>query len=123
MRAAADDGVWLIVVEGEIDPVSAPHLHAAVGDALEGAPAPVVLDLGGVSFLDSTGAGALLDAARRLTRAGRQFAVACPDGPPRQALRLMRLLDDLHVVEDRETAHAVVTGAVTPGSSWFIAPS
>jgi hypothetical protein len=35
----------------------------------------------------------------------------------------MRLLDDLHVVEDRETAHAVVTGAVTPGSSWFIAPS
>lgn len=58
----ADDGA--IVVHGEIDMAAGPLVDAAIigREDLEG---PVVIDLGGVSFIDSSGLRSLLGASRR----------------------------------------------------------
>lgn len=68
-----DDGV--IVVRGEVDMAAGPLLDRAIGQReLDD---PVVLDLGGVEFIDSSGLRSLLGASRRA--AGRGSSVVLRD--------------------------------------------
>jgi anti-sigma B factor antagonist len=75
------------IVSGEIDISNASELGseldraAANGDAL-------VVDLGGVTYLDSSGIGELFALAVRLTARGRSVALVAPDGS-----RVRRLLE------------------------------
>jgi anti-sigma B factor antagonist len=61
-----DDGV--IVVRGEVDMAAGPLLDGAI-EAQE-RDDPVVLDLGGVEFIDSSGLRRLLGASRRASARG-----------------------------------------------------
>jgi hypothetical protein len=49
------------------------------------------------------------------------FAVVCPPGGVLDALQLMRLTDDLHVVAEAAVARDIVTRAARPPGSWFVA--
>ena len=60
--------------------------------------APVV-DLSGVTFIDSTGLGALMRAHQRLRRQGRALSLICPAGPARRALEVSGLVGVLPIVE------------------------
>lgn len=51
----------VITVVGELDAGTARQLRAAVDRALDALPAAVVVDLGGVTFIDSAGVRAVLD--------------------------------------------------------------
>ena len=57
------DGHAVLVIRGEIDLSTAPAFGAAMQQALLDAPM-VVLDLGGVTFMDSSGLNVLVSAAR-----------------------------------------------------------
>ncbi|MEO7556516.1 MAG: STAS domain-containing protein [Acidimicrobiales bacterium] len=61
-----------VTATGEIDVATAPQLTAAIASITDG---PVVLDLSGVGFMDSSGIGALLTAHDLLAAAGRQLRV------------------------------------------------
>jgi anti-sigma B factor antagonist len=61
-----EDGV--IVVRGEVDMAAGPLLDAAIGTQEHDG--PVVLDLGGVEFIDSSGLRSLLGASRRASARG-----------------------------------------------------
>src|SRR3954449_6684850 len=62
----------LLVVEGEVDLMTAPRLHAALLAALRDGPRRVViLDLTRVSLLSSAGLNAMWEARRKHTSAGR----------------------------------------------------
>lgn len=66
----AGEGVVELVVVGEIDVATAPTLRGAILDAIDRHhPTMVLVDLGGVGFMDSTGIGALV--------AGRNHALEC----------------------------------------------
>jgi anti-anti-sigma factor len=78
-----DDGV--IVVRGEVDMATGPLLDSAI-EARE-LDEPVVLDLGGVEFIDSSGLRRLLAASRRA--AARGSSVVLRDASP----EVGRLLD------------------------------
>jgi anti-sigma B factor antagonist len=68
-------GDWAIVsVSGEIDIASAPSLHEAVG-TVSGSGAHVILDLSGVSFMDSTGLSVLIRAFRGLRDDGGELRI------------------------------------------------
>lgn len=60
-RPAPDTVV--LQVEGEVDMLTAPNLDVAVTLQLDAAPAHLVLDLSGVSFLGSSGLAVLIRAA------------------------------------------------------------
>jgi anti-anti-sigma factor len=115
------DGIFVLALEGELDIATAAQLKRELDEIINAMPGPVVVDLTALTFLDSSGAAVLLDVARRLTRAQRMFALACPDGAPRQALEMMRLTNDLHVVDDRELAEEAVRVARSAGRPWFVA--
>jgi len=93
-----DDGVRLLVVRGELDVYSAPALDAAVDQALEDGASSLVIDLGEVGFIDSSG-------LRSMIRARKQ-AGSSPDAVrirnPQPAT--VRLLDITGLTEHFPTA-------------------
>lgn len=82
----------MVVVEGEIDIASAERLTRAGGN-LPARGVPVVLDLQGVTFIDSSGMRSLLDLARVVQEAGRPLALLRPSAA---VTRLLDLVDLRH---------------------------
>jgi anti-sigma B factor antagonist len=82
-------GALVCRLTGELDARTAPHLRAAVAD-LAAAPR-VVVDLGGVPFIDSAGLGALIGLIRRVRDAGGIVAVTLGREPVRRLLRVAGL--------------------------------
>ena len=64
---------------------------------------PSVLDLGKIDFLDSSGLGALVQLAKQCTDAKRSF-VLVGNSRVTQTIKLVRLEEFLHLVEDLPTA-------------------
>ena len=63
-----------------------------------------VLDLSGVTFLDSSGLHALLRARAYLAREDRSLVLVCPAGPARRVLDLASVLDTFVVYATAEAA-------------------
>jgi anti-anti-sigma factor len=59
-----EQGTSVLVVEGELDMLTAPQLSHALDEALGAAPPVLVVDLSGVTFMDSAGLAVLLTAHR-----------------------------------------------------------
>jgi anti-anti-sigma factor len=78
-RVQDADGTITIALSGELDVASAPAVAAALADA-QGDTALVVLDLGGLSFIDSTGLRTILVAHGQAERDGRRLVIV--HGPP-----------------------------------------
>ena len=91
-------------VTGEIDISSAPRLISGLNEAVGNCELPVVVDLSGVDFMDSTGLALLLNAHRRLSRRGKGFAVVCADGPVRRVFTITDMVEVLRVRDDVEDA-------------------
>ena len=81
-------GTPIVHVAGELDLSTCEELDAAVRRAEGSNPATLVLDLGLVSFLDSTGVRTLLQADARARRVGRRLLLI---GPPDPAARVLRV--------------------------------
>jgi anti-sigma B factor antagonist len=91
-----ESGVVVLVAEGELDLVGAPRLIEALPD--EGTQ-PLVLDLGAVQFMDSSGLRSLLEARQACLDAGRPFAIARPSDAVTRVLELVDLTSEFEVVE------------------------
>jgi anti-sigma B factor antagonist len=65
------DGATIVAVAGEIDLATAPELRTA----LLAAEGDVTVDLAGVSFMDSSGLGALVAAQKHTVGSGHRFVV------------------------------------------------
>jgi anti-anti-sigma factor len=78
------DQVAVLDVHGEIDLATVQDLRIALDDAPEAT--DVVVDLGHVTFLDSTGITALIVAHRAAVAAGARFALAAATGPVKRVL-------------------------------------
>ena len=85
-------GVVTISVTGELDAATAPrlaeHVRQSEGD---GSPDTVVVDLGEVTFIDSSGLSALVAAHKRFRSRGVQFAVQAPSPPVRKLFSISGL--------------------------------
>ena len=55
VEAFPPGGPCAVTVRGEVDLASATDLEACIRHALEGSPSSVVLDLAGLTFIDSSG--------------------------------------------------------------------
>jgi anti-anti-sigma factor len=80
-----DGNETTIVAAGALDLASAPELRSATYEASDGV-RDVVLDLRGLTFIDSSGLGTLLNLRGELRREGVGMVVDTEDGPIRRAL-------------------------------------
>ena len=81
----------VLAVTGEIDIYTAPLFKQAVVNLVSEGNDAVVIDLTGVTFMDSSGFGTLLGATRRLRPAGGGLFLAGPNNTIQRMLRLTRL--------------------------------
>lgn len=84
-------GVDVVTARGELDITSAVKLRHVLFDAVLCAQNAVVVDLTGVTFLDSTGIGTLIAGRRWTTSRGARFVVVCDDGPALKVLKMVKL--------------------------------
>lgn len=89
----------VVSVSGEIDLLSAPQLTVALDPILKTTDRPIVIDLTEITFMDSTGIHALVDASNQ---ARRHFAVICGPGTVRRTIDLLGLTEPLCVVASFE---------------------
>jgi len=94
ITTTSQDGATRIVLTGELDIASGPDLEQVLEAEFAESVADLVLDLQGVTFIDSSGLRVVLVASRTAGDAGRRLIVVPGDG---QVLRVIRLAQ----VEDR----------------------
>ena len=80
VRAEEDTDSTRVEVAGELDLSTAAELQEAVRRAIDEGRGQLLVDLGGVTFMDSAGLGALLGAARTARARRTAFGVSCPPG-------------------------------------------
>lgn len=78
----------VVDIDGELDLASAPQLVHALEQAWRQCPDEIVLDLGGLSFMDMSGLRVLLSATERAERRGTEFALTNVRDPIRRVLAL-----------------------------------
>jgi anti-sigma B factor antagonist len=81
----------VLEVGGEVDVYTAPRLRERLLELIDGGSRKVVVDLGRVDFLDSTGLGVLVGALKRLRPAGGTFALVCDKEPLLKIFRITAL--------------------------------
>ena len=80
-----------LALRGEIDLGSAPIVRASLDGAVAESHPVVEVDLAGVTFMDSSGLGALAAAHQALVAAGRQLVVTGAQGTVRRVLSISGL--------------------------------
>lgn len=77
-----DDGEVLIFLSGEFEIATAPEVRAAIARAEEFDPRRIVLDMTGVTWIDSTGLAVLVAARKRLSRNDHELVILLTTDTP-----------------------------------------
>lgn len=96
----------VVVLEGEFDALSAPVTRAEFERVVADGGGEVIVDLTGVTFMDSSGAGALVFLHKRLVAQTRGLELVGVTGQPLDLLALLRITNVIPVNQ---------TVAVRPG--------
>ncbi len=105
------DEIAIVVASGELDLHSSPPFKDALVGAIEGDASRVVVDLTGVTFIDSSALGALIGGARRSTLAGSELMIVCPPGSVARVIELTGLHRAFTIHPTREEALGATAGA------------
>lgn len=98
-------GVHALGVSGELDQATVPDLRAPLGEVIGSGQGPVLIDLSGCEFIDSTGLSLLVEAQRKLSDLdGRRFAICCPRRDVGRLLELTGVGQALELFDARSEA-------------------
>ena len=109
LEVMREDDSIVVRLGGELDLFNAPRLRARLVALADEQPARLVVDLGEVEFLDSTGLGVLIEARTRLANRNA-FSLAAPGLETHRALQISGL--DQHLTVHRSVSQAL---AAPPG--------
>lgn len=103
------DSTPLVAVAGELDAIAAPQLDEALAPLLaDGSGSGLVLDLGGVTFLDSSGLGVCIKAVKGVRANGGEVALVVTTPRVRKVLEITGIDQAVTVVDTVEEALAAV---------------
>jgi anti-sigma B factor antagonist len=91
--AAGPGGDVVATIRGDLDLGAGPSLLRAIEDVFATAPPSVTLDLAGITFLDSSGLGALLTVHARCQSVGIAFSAVNPPPAVSRVLELTNLTE------------------------------
>ena len=84
------DGL-MIRVQGEVDLYSSPDLRGVILKSVPSTKGDLLIDLSGVTYIDSSGVATLVEGLRRARESGIGFALVAPSPAVMQVLELARL--------------------------------
>jgi anti-sigma B factor antagonist len=101
-----EQGGWSVLqVGGEVDVATAPRLREQLIKLVNDQRFRVVVDLGGVDFIDSTGLGVLIGALKRVRTHGGDLTLVCTE---RRILKVFEITGLNQVFDIHETIDAAV---------------
>ena len=124
VRVALGEIKQLVVVNGELDLVTAPRLEERLKSVIDSTDGDIVVDLANVTFIDSTGLRTMLVAHDRLSQTDRVLAVRRPSV---QVVRLLEICGLGNLVEadpsdgDGSPLHAALIADVTAAGDGDVA--
>ena len=101
------DGTAVIRPEGRLNMVSADRLRSGIETLVSDGCGRVVVDLAEVSFMDSSGLGALIGGVKAARRAGGDLRIAAP---PDQVRLVLRLTNMERILPPHDTVESAVQG-------------
>jgi anti-sigma B factor antagonist len=87
-----------VAVAGELDISSVEEVRRVTEGALRENPETLMLDLGGLTFCDSSGIHLVLDTDRRASAQGVRFRVIAPHGSARRTFEICQVADQVTFV-------------------------
>ena len=105
-----DDQTHVLALRGELDVATVPRLAEPLREALAAGKTAVVIDLGELTFLDSTGLMVLLNGLRRVVRQGGNLAIVCTNPTVLRLFDITGTATTFTVVDSRERALAEARG-------------
>ncbi|MCQ3810795.1 MAG: STAS domain-containing protein [Acidimicrobiia bacterium] len=101
----ASRGQWeILTVTGEIDMATAPRFRQRLLAVISTGAQNVVIDLSGVDFIDSTGLGVLMGAAKRVRSSGGDIRLVMAGSRLAELIELTRLDRVLDVFDSVSSA-------------------
>ena len=94
-----DADVVTVHLHGEVDVLNVDQVRVCLVEALESRPGTIVVDLAELSFIDSTGLGAIIYGFQRARDQGVGFELAHPSRGVRQILVLSGVLEVVALTE------------------------
>src|SRR5262245_29025372 len=102
-----EDGVAIVGMDGHLDALSAPQAKEAFREYGTGA-YHCVVDLGRVSFIDSSGLASLISGLKTFRAQGKQFRLAAVQPNVRQVLTLTMLDRAFEIAPDVPSAMSTI---------------
>ncbi len=99
-----DESVTIVEATGDINLAHSPAFHQTLLAIVDKEPPRLVLRLGRVSYLDSSGVGALVDIAKRVSRYAGTLVLVAPNARVRGIFEITRLTRFFHIVDTDEEA-------------------
>jgi anti-anti-sigma factor len=101
-------GVLVISISGEIKGLGGRDFHREIFQKIQGQDAPIVLDLEGLTYINSTGLRSILLVAKRQQDNKAKFAVCSLSGPMREIFEITCFDRIMSVLDSRAEAIATV---------------
>ena len=101
---AAGSGPAFVVLAGEMDVVSTGAFAESMSELERSSPDGVVIDVAGLSFIDSSGINALVQAARTVEARGGRAVLAAPAPHVHRVFEITRVRDLVAIADDRDEA-------------------
>lgn len=102
-----NNSVSIVAVKGDVDLNSSRELQGELRDALKNGPSRMIVDLGGVPYMDSSGVATLVEAMQLSRKKGTKL-VLCAMGEKVQSIFEIARLDKVFtIVNDREAAETI----------------
>ncbi len=96
VSVSANEAVLTLI--GELDPHTAPMLDEEIAGVRAEGTTAVVLDLGGLGFMDSSGLRVIIAANADLEEQGGSLSLRAPSDTVRRLLEITGLVDHIRIV-------------------------
>ena len=112
------EGITLVALAGELEVVSVDEFSMRMADLGGSGAIGVVIDLAGISFIDSSGINALVQAMRAVEARGGTAVVSSPSTVAKRVFAITRLAEIVSVESDRAVAVAAAASrSATPDAA------
>ena len=103
-----EDDIVVVTLQGDIDLEHSSRMRPILLDILADARA-VIIDLAGVTMIDSSGVASLLEGIQEARKKGKDFILAAPGDPVMRVLNLARLDMVFQIADDVTAAKEAVS--------------
>jgi anti-anti-sigma factor len=115
---AAGSGPVFVILAGEMDIVSTGAFVDSMTELERSSPDRVVIDVAGLSFIDSSGINALVQAARTVEARGGRAVLASPAAHVLRVFEITRVSELVSIAGDRDEALRLAAAPPGPGPRW-----